>query len=93
MNADFCQGDIEEPRNKEKVTYHPLLKTHSNKEHENANIHPPNPESIEKIVGKTIHSVPVLILYDWECVLHVYIFLDELLEEILDLHLLFIFLW
>ena len=47
LNADFCQGEINEPGNDRNFSYHPLLKTHSNKEKYNAIHHPPLPESIE----------------------------------------------
>ena len=68
-----------------------MLKTHSNKEHDNAKFYAPNPESIEQLVEWMIHFVPVWILYDWECVIHVFLFMDEFLEEIMDLHPLFLF--
>ena len=59
MDAYFCQGDIEELVYDILFLYHLLLKTHSNQEHDNANLHPPNPESIEQIAEEIIHSVPV----------------------------------
>ena len=37
---------------------HPLLKTHSNKEHDNEKLHPTNPEIIEESFEQIIHSVP-----------------------------------
>ena len=46
----FFQGEIEEPVYDRIFSYHPLLKIHSNQEHDNANIHTPNPESIEQLV-------------------------------------------
>ena len=42
----------------------PILKTHSNKEHDNAKLHPPNTENIEKLVERIIHSVPAWRLSD-----------------------------
>ena len=69
------------------------MKTHSKKEHDNAKIHPPNPESIEELVDQTIHYIPELRLSGWECVLHVYLFMTEFLEEILNLHPLLILVW
>ena len=54
----FLGGDIEEPVYNRHFSNHPILKTHSNKEHNNANIHSPNPEIIEKFVEQIIHSVP-----------------------------------
>ena len=89
----FFQGDIEEPVYDRLFPNHPLLKTHSNQEHYNANLHPPNHESIEKLLEGIINSVPVWRLSDWECVLHVYLFLTEFLEEILYFHPLLIFVW
>ena len=69
------------------------MRNNSNQEHDNANLHPPNPESIEQLVEQIIYSVSVRRLSDWECVLHVYLFLDEFFEEIMDLHPLLIFVW
>ena len=37
---------------------HPMLKNHSNKEHDNAKLHLTNPESTEELVEQIIHSVP-----------------------------------
>ena len=59
VDADFCQGEIKEPVYNSIFSYHPLLNTHSNQEHENENLHTPNPDSIEQLVEKIIHSVPV----------------------------------
>ena len=70
-----------------------MLKTHSNQEHDNANLHSPFHESIEKLIEQIIHSVTVRRLSYWECILHVYLFLDEFLEEIFDLHPLLVFVW
>ena len=53
-------------------SYDPLLKTHSNQEHDNAYICPPFPESIEQLIEQIIHSVPMRRLSDSEFVLHVY---------------------
>ena len=41
VDAYFFQGDIKEPVYGGIFSYHPLLKTHSNQEHDNENIHPP----------------------------------------------------
>ena len=70
-----------------------MLNTHSNQEYDNANLDPPNPESIEQLVEKIIHSFPVLIPSNWECIIHVYFFMAELLEDILNFHALFLFVW
>ena len=59
MNAYFCQGDIKEPVYDRLFSYYPLLKTHSNQEHDNENLHPPNPDIIEQLVEQIIHYVPV----------------------------------
>ena len=59
MDAYFFQGEIKEPVYDRIFPNHPLLKTHSNKEHDNAKLHPPNHESIEQLVEQIIHSVPV----------------------------------
>ena len=72
---------------------HPLLKTHSNKEHDNEKLQPQNPEIIEELFEWIIHSVPSWIFCDWECVLNVYLFMTEFLEDILDLHPLLFFVW
>ena len=50
MNADFGQGEIKKPGNDKFFSYHPLLKTHSNQERDNAIYHFPFPESIEELV-------------------------------------------
>ena len=68
---------------------HPLLKTHSNQEHDNENLHPTNPE----IIGELFHSIPVWRLSYWECVLHVYLFLVESLKKNMNLHPLLLFVW
>ena len=93
MDDYFFQGEIEEPVYDRIFSYHPLLKTHSNQEHDNENIHSTFPESIEQLAEKIIHIVPVWRLSDWECILHVYLFLADFLEEIVDLHRLLIFVW
>ena len=49
VNADFCQNEIKEPGNDRIFSYHPLLKTHSNQEHDNAIHHP----SLSDIIKKT----------------------------------------
>ena len=59
---------------------YPLLKTDSNQEHDNAIHFPTFPESIEQLVEQIFCSIPVWRLSDWECVLHIYLFLAELLE-------------
>ena len=59
MNADFCQGEIEEPGNDRIFSYHPLLKTHSNQERDNAIHHFRFNESIEEIVERINHYVSV----------------------------------
>ena len=33
-----------------------MLNNHPNQEHDNAKIHPPNPESLEQLVERIIHS-------------------------------------
>ena len=50
MNADFCQGEIEDPGNDRIFSYHPMLKTHSNQERENAIHRFPFPGGIEELV-------------------------------------------
>ena len=56
----FCfQGDIEELVYNRIFKNHPLLKTHSKKEHDNAKLHPTNPDRLEQLVEQIIHSVPV----------------------------------
>ena len=55
----FCQGEIEEPVYDKIFSNHLLLNTHSNQEHDNAKLHPPNPERLEQLVEQIIHSVPV----------------------------------
>ena len=84
VDAHFCQGEIEEPVYDMIFSNHPLLKTHSNQEHDNAKLQPPNPERLEQLVERIIHSVPVWKLSDWEFVLHVYWFCAGFLEEIQD---------
>ena len=37
----------------------PLLKTHSNKEHDNKKLQPPNPDTIELLTEQITHSVLV----------------------------------
>ena len=93
MDVFFFQGEIEEPVYDRLFSNNPLLKTHSNKEHDNAKVHPPNLESIEKLIERIIYYVPECRLSEWECVLQVYLFLTDFLEEILDLHPLFLLVW
>ena len=57
VNADFCQGEIEEPGNDRIFSYHPMLKNNSNQEYDNAIFHPYLPESIEELVERIIYSV------------------------------------
>ena len=59
MHAYFFWGEIGEPIYDRLFLYYPMLMTHSNQEHDNANLHPNFPESIEQIVEQIIHSVPV----------------------------------
>ena len=59
MDSCFCQGEIEYPVYNRIFKYHHMLNTHSNQEHDNANLRPPNPESPEQLVEQIIHSVPV----------------------------------
>ena len=58
MDAYFFNGEIEEPVYDMLSSNQPLLKTHSNKEHDNAKLHPPNPESIEDLVEQIINFFP-----------------------------------
>ena len=58
MDVYFCQGEIQEPFYDRPFSTNPMLKTHSNKVHDNTKLHPPNPESIEKLVELIIHSIP-----------------------------------
>ena len=50
MYDDFCQGEIEDPGNIRLFSYHPLLKTYSNQEHDNEIHHFYFPESIDELV-------------------------------------------
>ena len=59
MNDYFCQGGIDDPGYDSFFKYHPLLKTHSNQEHDNAIHHLPLPDIIEQLFERIIHSVPV----------------------------------
>ena len=59
MNAYFFQGEIDEPGYDRIFPYNPLLKTHTNQEHDNKNHHLPFTDSIEQLVEKIIHSVPM----------------------------------
>ena len=59
MDAYFYQVDIEETVNDRIFSYHPLLNTHSNQEHDNENLRPPFPKSIEQFVEQVINPVPV----------------------------------
>ena len=58
MGAYFLQVGIEEPVYKNIFSNNPQLKTNSNKEHDNATIHPQSIESIEELVERIIHSIP-----------------------------------
>ena len=93
MNNYFFQGETDDPGYNRLFSYNPLLQTHSNQEHNNAINHPTFTESIEQLVEQIIHSVLVRTLSNWDCVLHVCLFLAEFLEEILDLLLLSLFSW
>ena len=55
----FFKGYIEEKVYNRLFSNHPLLKTHSNQENDNENLHPKNPDSIEELVGRIIHYIPV----------------------------------
>ena len=55
----FFQDEIKEPVYDRFFSYHPLLKNHSNQDHDNENLYPSSPDSIEQLVEKIIHSVPV----------------------------------
>ena len=50
MNADFCQGEIDERGNDRIFSYHPMLKTDSNQKQDNAIHHPLLPDSIEELI-------------------------------------------
>ena len=50
MHDDFCQGEIEDPGNNRFFSYHPMLKTHSNQEHDNVIHHFSFPGIIEEVV-------------------------------------------
>ena len=50
MDVYFCQGEMEEPVYDRLFSYRPLLKNHSNQEHDHANLHPPDPDIIEQLV-------------------------------------------
>ena len=58
MNDYFGQGEINEPDYDRIFSSHPLVKTHSNQEHDNAIHHPHFPENIEQLIEQIIHSVP-----------------------------------
>ena len=91
VNDYFCHSEIDKPGYDRIFSNHPLLKTHSNKENDNENHHPPFTESSEQLVERIIYSIVLWRLSNWECVLHVYLFMAEIFEEILDLHPLWIF--
>ena len=57
MNYSFCHGEIKELVFDRLSSYHPLLKTVKNQEHDNANMHPPFPKIIEQLVEQIIHYV------------------------------------
>ena len=59
MDTYFCHGEIKEPVSDRIFSNIYLLKTHSNQEHDNANLHRRNPESIEQLFKQIIQSVPV----------------------------------
>ena len=59
MDAYFCQGDIKDPVYNRLFSNNPLLKTHSNQEHDNAKLHPLNSEHLEQLVEQIMHSIPV----------------------------------
>ena len=59
MDVHFCHGETKEPVYNIILSNNPLLKAHSNKEHDNVKLHPPNTESIEQLIERMIHSVPV----------------------------------
>ena len=52
VDAYFCQGKIEEPVYDSIFSNNPPLKMHSNKEHDNEKLHPPNPEIIENLLNE-----------------------------------------
>ena len=87
------QGETEEPGNDRIFKYHPLLKNHSNQEHYNSIHHPYLTESIEELVEWINHYIPVWRLAVLDCFPHVYLFLAESLNVIMDLHPLLIFVW
>ena len=93
MNADFCQVEIDKAGDNMIFSYHPLLKTNSDQEQDNAIHHPTLPESIEQLVEWIINYDFVWKLSDWERILHVYLFLADLLEDIMDFHPLLLFFW
>ena len=55
----FYRGEIEEPVYDSFFSNYPMLETHLNKEHDNAKLHPPNPDDIKELVEQIINSVPV----------------------------------
>ena len=57
MDDYFYQGEIEEAVYDRIFSNHPLLKTHSNKENDNENHHPPFTESSEQLVERIIYSI------------------------------------
>ena len=50
MNADFCQGEIEEPGENRLLSYNALLNTNSNQERDNTIHHFSFTESVEELV-------------------------------------------
>ena len=58
VDAYFFQSETEEPVYDRLFKNHPLLKTHSNKEHDNEKNYPPNPESIKELDEQIFRYVP-----------------------------------
>ena len=59
VDAYFCQGEIKDTVYNRTFLNHPLLKTHSNQEHDNEKLHPTNPERLEQRFERIIYSVLV----------------------------------
>ena len=59
VDVYFCQGEIEEPVYDRILFNHTLLKTHTNQEHDNEKLHPPNPDRLEQLFEQIINFVPV----------------------------------
>ena len=75
------------------LSNHPLLRNHSNQEHDYTKLHPLNPELFEQLVELIIHSVFVRRLSNWEFALQLFWFCARFLEDIQDWYLLLIFVW